>query len=231
MAWTATRSLLGRLLEEHLNGSPPPDPNKFFLILTNASTFTDTSDLVAIIQQEVAQVSGYSRQQYKPATAGTYDAAQGRYEMPPVTLTFTAASGPIQFDRAVLVSDGSAEANKIFTADASTNRLTITASGLVNGDRVVPTADPGGTLPAGMSAIAYYAKSIDANTVELYLEPALTTILDFTTNGSGTLRLRYAQGNVELFETFGSSTIPAGATQNIILYFNAGGNGVDVNAV
>lgn len=229
MPWIPARNMLTRVLEEHLNGAVPPDPNKFYVLLTNASSFTDISDIATIVQSEVLEQFGYARAQYNPSP-GSYDVTQSRYEMPTVPTSFNAAGGGIQFDRAVLISNASAIANKTFTADASTNRLTVVAHSLVNGDKVVPTADAGGTLPSGLSNTIYYAKLIDTNTIELYTDSALTTIVDFTSNGSGTLRLRYANGNFELYQVYGSSTIPDGGTQTISWTWNIAGNGVDVSA-
>ena len=230
MPWIPSRNLLGRMMEEHINGATPPNPAKFYLILTNASSFTDISTVADIVKQEAIEQFGYARQQYNPS-AGSYDATQSRYEMPAVTVGFTGTGGAIQFDRAVMLSDAHATANKTFTANAATNRLTVTSHGLTNGDCVVPTADAASTLPAGMSSQAYYAKSIDANTVELYAEVALTNILDFTDAGSGTLRLRYAQGNFELYETYGTNTIPSGTPYNFVFSWNMGGSGANVNAL
>ena len=229
MAWTPSRDLLSRLLEEHLNGATPPNPVKFYIILTNSSTFGDASTVADIVKQELVEQYGYTRVQYNPGM-GAYDAAQSRYEMPGVTIPLNATGGAIQYDRAVLLANAHPTANKIFTANAATNRLTVTAHGLSNGDAVVPSSDPASTLPTGMSAIAYYAKAIDANTVELYTESALTNIVDFSDAGSGTLRLRYAQGFFEFYEVIGSSTIPDGSTQSLVVYFNVAGSGVDVNA-
>lgn len=223
------RSLLVRMLEEHVNGAPPPDPAKFFIILTASSNFTDASTLADILKLELPESNGYSRKPFNPGS-GSYDATQTRYELPPVTATFTASGAGLQFDRAVIISNAHATANKVFTATAATNSLTVTAHGLTNGDIVVPTADAGGTIPTGMSAIAYYAKSIDANTIELYTDSGLATIVDFSNAGSGTLRLRYASGEAELYDSYGTSTIPSGSEQSLIFSWNIGGSSSDVNA-
>lgn len=229
MPWIPSRDMLRRLLEEHINGLVVPNPNKFYVLLTNASSFADTADMAAIVISEVVQEFGYARAQYNPSS-GSYDATQTRYEMPSVATTFTASGGAIQFDRAVLISDGSVIANKIFTADAATNRISVAAHSLINGDKVVPTADASGSLPGGLSSIVYYSKSIDANTIELYTDSNLATLVDFTTNGSGKLRLRYANGNFEVYQSYGSATLPDGGTQTINWTWNIAGNGVDVAA-
>ena len=229
MAWTPSRDMMGRVLGAYLNGETPPDPSKFYLILTNASTFGDNSTIADVVQQELVQQFGYSRQQYNPPI-GAYDAAQYRYEIPGVTMLFTASGGAMQFDGVALISNANPTANKVFTPNAATNRLTVATHGLSNGDRVVPSADSAAALPGGMISTAYYSKIIDADIIELYTEASLTNIVDFSDNGSGTLRLRYAQGNFELYEILGTSTIPDGASQNIIVYINLAGAGVDVNA-
>lgn len=74
--------------------------------------------------------------------------------------------------------------------NTTTNRLTITAHGLSNADPV--TLGTTGIFPTVAStALAagttYYAKAIDADTLELYREVGLSTIVDFSDDGTGSL--------------------------------------------
>lgn len=72
------------------------------------------------------------------------------------------------------------------TVVAATDIWTSTANGLVTGD-VVMLSNSGGALPTGASATAkYFVKVIDADTFYLYTDSNLTTLLNVSTNGTGT---------------------------------------------
>lgn len=104
MAWTIHNSALARMLEEHLNGATPPNPNKFYLILTNGTVITNISTIAQVTSAELPASNGYHRMNYNPS-AGNYDSAQSRYEAPLVTASITATGGAIQYDTVVLISD------------------------------------------------------------------------------------------------------------------------------
>jgi hypothetical protein len=71
--------------------------------------------------------------------------------------------------------------------NTTTNRLTLTSHGYTNADSVVFQVPAGSTLAAGLTAnTRYYAKVIDANTLEIYTDLALSSIVDITTAGTGT---------------------------------------------
>lgn len=72
------------------------------------------------------------------------------------------------------------------TVVAATDIWTSTAHGLSTGD-VVLLSNSGGALPTGASATTkYFVKVIDADTFYLYTNSGLTTLLNVTTNGTGT---------------------------------------------
>lgn len=76
--------------------------------------------------------------------------------------------------------------------NTTSNRLTITSHGLSNADIVylgTTGVFPAVTSTALAAGTAYYAKSIDADTIELYREVGLSTIVDFTDDGTGSLIL------------------------------------------
>jgi|GEM_PF-2425176 len=104
MAWTANQSMLARMVEQHLNGATPPDPNKFYLVLTNGLIVTGTSTIAQIASAELPGTSGYARMSYNPST-GSYDGSQSRYEMPAVTTSITAVGAGLQYDTIVLISN------------------------------------------------------------------------------------------------------------------------------
>jgi hypothetical protein len=79
---------------------------------------------------------------------------------------------------------------QILPADinTSTNRITITSHGYSDANEVVLRLPFGSnsTLMGGVTAeTRYYCKVIDANTIELYTDQALTTIVDISSVGSG----------------------------------------------
>ena len=76
--------------------------------------------------------------------------------------------------------------------NTTTERLSITAHGLSNGDKmwlgttgVMPTV----STTALSTGTAVYAKAIDADTLELYEEVGLATKINFTGQGTGSLLL------------------------------------------
>lgn len=71
------------------------------------------------------------------------------------------------------------EAYKYFqplNANVTNNRITITAHGYTSGNEIVTYTPDGSTLATGLSNnTRYYVSVIDANTIELYTDSALTT--------------------------------------------------------
>ncbi|WP_051744827.1 hypothetical protein [Streptomyces yerevanensis] len=71
--------------------------------------------------------------------------------------------------------------------NTTTDRATATSHGLPSSPGWKGQLTTTGTLPTGLSlATSYYAKRIDANTVEFYTDAALTAKVDITAVGSGT---------------------------------------------
>lgn len=231
MTWNATNAHLGRLAETYYNAATVPDASKFYLILCSpVSAFTATSTMVDVLTAEKTS-SGYARSQYNPST-GAYDSGQSRYELPPTSCSFSATGSSYDFTAAVLLSNASANSSKSITAvDATANTLTCPAHGLAVNDKVLITADAGGALPGGISGTTiYFVKTVTTDTITLSTTQGGAT-LDITSTGTLPLRLRYANGEVELYESYGSAiTIPASGTQVINVAINFGGSSADVNA-
>lgn len=84
-----------------------------------------------------------------------------------------------------------------FTANATSNRLTISTHGLSTGDGPFVVSNSGGALPGGLVAgTLYWVRVIDADTVELTLtREAVTgaTLVDITSAGSGTHSIELAE--------------------------------------
>lgn len=86
----------------------------------------------------------------------------------------------------VLEWGGRAKLNVAVVADAGTDKITLNAHGLENGDRV-KFRSIAGSVPGGLTAnVLYYVINKDANTFELSTSAGGTKI-DLTTTGSGVL--------------------------------------------
>ncbi len=77
-----------------------------------------------------------------------------------------------------------------FTADSSTDTITITGHGLLTGDGPVCVRNVGGALPGGLVAQTdYWVIRLDANTLRLATSSGAannSTYINLTSNGSGT---------------------------------------------
>ena len=127
MAWTPFNSFLARPLECYFNAASAPATNSFFLILTLGGTITAASNLATVLAQEVSG-NGYARANYDPGV-GAYDAVQLRYEMPVVTVSFTATTAAIQFDKAVLIGGAasSGSSGELICFEVQSGTITIPA--------------------------------------------------------------------------------------------------------
>lgn len=235
MTWNASRDLLGRIGEAYSTNASLLSSNKR-VILVNSGSLTDASTMLDVIRYECAG-NGYTRYSLSPST-GSYDASQDRYELPAVDATFTASGGSITYDTAAIISGASSTASKtVNTINATDNRLEFSsAHGLSNGDLVVVTADGGGTVPSellngGAPRLLYVVGSSDSGG-NYWIQCSLTnggSAIDFT-GGSGTIRVRYANGKFDLFDPQGSTTIADGSTKIIRCLLNFGDGSADVNA-
>jgi len=79
-----------------------------------------------------------------------------------------------------------------------TDRITLTAHFHANADEVTLTSS--GTLPAGLAlATTYYTKSIDVDTIELYSDVGLSSIVDITAAaGGGTHKILRTAKNLRI---------------------------------
>ena len=107
-------------------------------------------------------------------------------------------------DGVVTALSGTA-ATDTFTANATTNRLTVTAHGFAEGDGPFEVSSDD-TLPDGLSATTqYFVSVVDANTLELYTNPSLTgSAVDIADTGTGThsiARSESAAGMIELLRS------------------------------
>jgi len=84
----------------------------------------------------------------------------------------------------VALLDDSADTFVDGNVTTGTDRITLTAHFHANADEVTLTTT--GTLPAGLAlATTYYVRSIDVDTIELYSDSGLTSIVDITAAAGG----------------------------------------------
>jgi hypothetical protein len=206
--WTTHNDFIGQVGEAIVRGATPPDPTLYRLILCNPiSALTRISTVADIIGSELLQENGYSPIAYAPAQ-GAYDSTQKRYEFPDTDCIFGASGGALQFSYAVLWQGRGNLANKPVSAvDSANDKLTVTAHGGVNGDRVIITssiANPAGIDPNTV----YYLKSLGADEVSLYSDIGLSSLVNITDLGSGDITLRWANGYPALLQ--GGDTVNIG---------------------
>lgn len=227
--WVAHNNFVGTVAEAVIRGGTPPEPTQYRVLLCSAGSLGRTSSVVDIISTELIQSNGYEPKSYAPG-AGSWDAGQLRYEMPDISPVYTASGGSLQFNTVVLWQGRTGAANKpVMGANPATERLTVTAHGGTNGDKVLMTSTVAN--PDGISdTTLYYLKSIDVDTIELYSDAGLTSLVSFADAGSGDITLRFANGYPALIQDYGDITLLDGQSQTIIVSW-AFYNGGDVSGV
>lgn len=227
------------------NGVATYNASQHQVILTNASTFTRTASLLAVIQEMLTDANGYTEQNWNPGAA-SWDAIQNRSEMSSnVAWSFT---GTVTFDRYVLLSDRPFVENLgirkkgsrvVDTIDAAGNKLTFGLTDPIDLPADTPvtvTADAGGTVPAelldgGNPRLLYVRNPVDTVS-ERSIQLALTaggSPIDFG-SGTGPIRVRYAGGKLRWYGVFDTPQTVAGSF-TIVLPDNYGDGNADVNAV
>jgi hypothetical protein len=196
-------------------------PN-FRIVLVNVlGGVGDTTALAEILDGEPFQTAGGYASQPFAYTGGTstYDPVIGYQRTPNVTVEFTEAVGEAGYahSHVCLWQGRGAVSNKqIVSLDTSTDIINVNAHGLVNGDRAFVRSS--GALPGGALIQRYYTKVLSLDTLELYTDAGLTTKVNFTSQGSGTLYLQYANGN--LFDYASNpGQVNAGQTKSFIVSY------------
>lgn len=213
-----SRNYLKRSAETYLAAAVKPTSLRAILCnFANTAGINNQTTLAEILSAELPEENGYAR----TTLSTTPDASAWNPDTSAHRLTwnqsFSASGISLLYNAGVVLYQGTTIANRVCSINAATNQLTITGHTLSNADPVTLTVDAGGTYPANGQSVTgttlLYAKSIDANTIELYTNVGLTTIVDFTSAGSGTRRIRYAKGDwdVVLFP-IAPVTIAAGTT-------------------
>lgn len=191
----------------------------FRVILVNAlSAIDNSSDPAAILQYECIQTAGGYQPQAYTYTQGSsiYNSDTNWQQAPDVFAQFTESVSGAGYvhTHAVLWQGRGATANKLITSvNASTDQIACASHGLINGDLVFVRST--GTLPGGLSIQRYYAKAVDLDLFELYTNEVLTSKVNITSAGAGTLYLQYANGVPFALQSI-TGTINPGTTKTII---------------
>ena len=184
------------------------------------------------LDEDVVTISNGATAEFLSANAALkpgaiYDASFLRGTITDPILNGSKVTGPLPFSNVVVFN----QTAKNFTTDFATDdRLDITAHGLPDGTAVRATTTT--TLPTGMSpATTYFTKSISANELELYEEVGLTTLVEYTDDGTGTHTLTpwwVAPADVTdvYVEVFGSGGGGAGGTTAAFTSSGGGAGGV-----
>jgi hypothetical protein len=203
MAGTFTNAWIAQSAKILFRGAAVPDAAKFRLCLANTATLTRGTSLVNFINSELLPNNGYTRA-LANIVDGSYDTVDQRYEFPVFTASFTASGGALQFQTAFLMADASAVASKSFTnsnVNPTSDRITITSHGFVDGDKLIFTADALATLPSGIAASTIYQVA-SATTNDFQLQPnGGGSTVNITDTGSGTFRARSANGIIVAYAT------------------------------
>jgi hypothetical protein len=140
--------------------------------------------------------SSYTRTAYVLGT-GSYDGTNKRVSgaITPAAIT---PSATLTFNGLCLIYGGRSLKPATITPNISPDTFSLTGHSLSDSEEVV-VFSVGGDNPTGVGSGVYYAKSVDANTFEIYSDVGLTTKVTFTDAGSGTIKLGYAKGVIMAF--------------------------------
>lgn len=170
-------------------------------ICLSNTALTVNSTPEEVFASELLPQNGYARISQAIATdAGIYNSSTEELTLPILNATFTASGAALEWRSCFVLIGGSATASKSFTAasvDPAADRITLAAHGLANGDRILFTPEATSMLPGGIaSSVRYYVEAVDLNTIRLHANLALSSLVDITNTGSGTMYLRYASGRI-----------------------------------
>lgn len=199
-------------------GVAVPSQTAYHSILTNGLTITDTATMTDIIAAEVAG-NGYARQPITFSDTRGWDATDSRVESGFSNTWAHAATGAnLSWSGVVVIADSSAWTRKtVSSVDTANDRLTVTGHGLSNGQRV--TVRSTSTIPGGITANTIYFVSVfDANQIRLFTDAGLTTLVNITSAGGGTIEICNANGRLCAYSNEGSRTIQAGSSQEFRMF-------------
>jgi len=107
-----------------------------------------------------------------------------------------ATSSTLVLASTIVVSFSAAATNVSGAVDSDADTLTLTSHGLTNGDPVTYSSGVNVALGGLTSGNVYYVKVINSNTVQLYKEYALSTLINISSSATGTHTLTISAVNV-----------------------------------
>lgn len=171
-------------------------PSTFQLALTQAGSPVTTSSVSGLAYIKVS---------------GAFDATDVRFESLFDPATFTATGGTISYQGYFILRNAHPLSNLVIsTVNDTTDVITTSAAhGMTTGDAVMISTDSG-SIPTGLvSTTIYFARVLTTTTFTLHPTSADAVsnlnMVNMTSQGSGTLRVRFANGFVDGFEYFSSS--------------------------
>lgn len=172
------------------------------VLLLGGEALSESSTIADVLSLELLNGGGYSRQ---PVTfnASGIDGVLKAIKFPQEEVEFEAADSlPLQFDAIALIAGGATTANKVVSTIAgSPSTFTITAHGLVAGDRIFFTNEDA-SAPSDLTLGQFYyviSSGLTANDFRVATAPG-GSALTFGTTWSGQLVCRYAKGAIVAFE-------------------------------
>lgn len=140
--------------------------------------------------------SAYNRVVYTLG-ASTYDSTNKRTSGT-ITPAGISPAATLTYNGVALVYGGRTLKPATVVANPSPDTFTLAGHSLTDGEEVA-IFSVGGSNPTGVSGTVKYAKSLDANTFEIYSDVGLTSKVTFTDAGTGVIKLGYAKGVVMAF--------------------------------
>jgi len=148
--------------------------------------------------------------------AANYSDGNNRVELAIEVLTLTGSGGAISHQGFFTLWGASPQANIVATINTGNDQITTSGNhSFTTGDAAMITADT--TQPAGSSGTTiYYARVVSSTVVTLHPTAAdaasNTNAVNFTDIGTGTVRLRYANGTIDQ-NSYASQSVAIGDTQ------------------
>lgn len=187
--------------------------NFFGLLGTTALSASASKPIILLNESTEGTSSGYSRTDCTPAPGSltySWDAGTGGYKTNETSFTKAIPTGQTwDYQWVFYLRNAKSWANRLIgSIDTSANTISFPANGATfsTGDQVVITADTGGTLPGGLtqdpgSTRASVVMELSSPTGTTTITSALRPLggganIDITSLGSGSLRIRSADGDI-----------------------------------
>lgn len=188
------------------------------LLCADNPALSDTSSLGDWLGTELLPANGYSRSAFTFSSVGAFDAPNREQDLPPLTASFSATGAGLIY-RTVITLRGGNIRGFLGTVPASSvspesDRILLPSHGCSSGEAVVFHPLDGDALPDPLVAgTRYFVDPLDADRFAIYFDSDLTAPVDLTSTGSGSFRVRNADGTIVCIDIAPSNrTTAAGVT-------------------